>query len=140
MPVAKETSWQKPEPGLVERFSASLPDAPGIERREMFGCPCAFVNGNMFAGVHEQRVILRLPQAARERLCAAGAAQPFSVMGRTMREYVAVEDATGRPQDQLVAWLEEAFAFAAGLPPKAARAKSKSTPRAGRTPRRASSG
>lgn len=136
--VAEEATWQKPDPGLVECFAASLPDAPGVEQRKMFGCPCAFVNGNMFAGVHEQRVILRLPQAVRERLCTAGAGKPFAVMGRTMREYVAIEDAVGQPQGRLSAWLQEAFSFAASLPPKAARTRTRSAAKVARTGRAAS--
>lgn len=118
-----EAKWQKVPPAAIERFDACLPEVPGVQRRQMFGCPCVFVNGNMFAGLHEHRLILRLPQNARERLYVEGTAAPFVVMGRTMREYVAVEDAASRPQEQVGAWLMEAFNFAARLPPKAPRAK-----------------
>jgi TfoX/Sxy family transcriptional regulator of competence genes len=114
-------TWQKPAADLVARFQTSLPGDPRIERRSMFGCPCAFTGGNMFAGVHEQSLILRLPPGRREVLLAQGAAQPFVVMGRSMREYVAVPAAASRDQATLRAWLAEAFGHAAAMPPKAAK-------------------
>lgn len=117
--------WEKPDPALVARFDACLPPAPGVDRRQMFGCPCAFTGGNMFAGLHEQRLILRLPEARRRQLLAQGTATPFAPMGRAMHEYVAVADALARPQDDIAALLEEARAFAGSLPPKAAKGKGK---------------
>jgi len=37
-------AWRKsPEP-LIQLFDEALPDDPLIERRKMFGYPCAFIN------------------------------------------------------------------------------------------------
>lgn len=102
--------WKKVTPALAERFERSLPDSPVVERRKMFGCPCAFVNGNMFAGLHETRLIVRVPEEA--------AARPFVVMGRTMREYTAIEDALEREPAELKKWIARAFAYGQALPPK----------------------
>ncbi|HVL55007.1 MAG TPA: TfoX/Sxy family protein [Burkholderiaceae bacterium] len=110
--------WIRPAAELVSRFDRWLPQSVGIDRRQMFGCPCAFVNGNMFAGVHEHNLIVRLPQDRRERLLAARDAQPFQAMGRTMREYVAISDPLDRPPDQIERLIADAYAFASGLPPK----------------------
>jgi len=116
-------TWQKSDPALIERFLASLPLTQGVERRQMFGYPCAFVNGNMFAGLHEQRLIVRLP--------AEAAARPFKVQGKVMRDYAAIEDALDCPTPQLRAWIAQALDFTRGLPPKAPRArKSPVTPAA----------
>jgi TfoX/Sxy family transcriptional regulator of competence genes len=41
----------------------------------MFGYPCAFVNRNMFAGVHQDSVFVRLGGEGRERPRALGAAR-----------------------------------------------------------------
>ncbi len=57
-----EMAWEKPSETLIEHFGRWLPDDSNVERRKMFGCPCAFVNGNMFAGVHEQNLIVRLSE------------------------------------------------------------------------------
>ena len=40
-------AWKKAPAALIDLFGASLPDDPRIERRQMFGYPAAFVNGNL---------------------------------------------------------------------------------------------
>jgi len=104
------SKWKKVSPQLAERFEQCLPASPAVERRRMFGCPCAFVNGNMFVGLHETRLIARVPEEA--------AAWPFVVMGRTMREYAAIEDALEREPAELKKWIARAFAYAQALPRK----------------------
>lgn len=37
-------AWTKAPQGLVDLFDACLPDGPGLERRRMFGQPCAFTS------------------------------------------------------------------------------------------------
>ena len=104
------TQWKKVSPDLAERFERCLPGSPSVERRRMFGCPCAFVNGNMFAGVHETRLIVRVPEEA--------ATHPFVVRGRAMREYAAIDDALERSPAELKKWTERAFEYASALPAK----------------------
>jgi len=113
------TKWERSRPELIARFDACLPKAPGVERRQMFGCPCAFVNGNMFTGLHEHRLIVRLAQEEREALTRAEEARPFVVMGRTMREYVAFETPLARTPRELGNWMRKALVYAQTLPPKA---------------------
>ncbi len=84
----------------------------------MFGYPCAFVNGNMFSGLHEENLIVRLPEAEQESLLRVAGARPFEVMGRRMREYVAVPPAMYEQPASLRRWLAAAFAYAAELPAK----------------------
>jgi TfoX/Sxy family transcriptional regulator of competence genes len=88
----------------------------------MFGYPCAFVNGNMFGGLHEERLFVRLDEAGRRRLLREPGATPFEPMpGRRMTEYVVVpHPLTNR---NLPKWLRAALRYAAGLPPKPGRAK-----------------
>lgn len=103
---------------LAQCFDASLPGDERVERRKMFGCPCAFVNGNMFAGVHEDKLIVRLPPEERERSVEEGRAQPCEIMGRVMREYVLLPDPLERKAGELRGWIERAFAYASELSPK----------------------
>jgi TfoX/Sxy family transcriptional regulator of competence genes len=112
--------WQKSSPELIARFDAALPPDPKVERRRMFGCACAFVNGRMFTGLHEQNIIVRLPERRRLALIEAGRAVPFTVMGRTLREYVAIVDAVHQPLARLRTWIGDACAFASTPPPKQA--------------------
>lgn len=87
----------------------------------MFGYPCAFVGGNMFAGLHEHRTVVRLGADEAARRVAAGAAVPFEPMGRVMREYVVVPADTALDARALARWIQQAFRYVASLPPKAPR-------------------
>jgi len=115
--------WKKSSEELVERFYAALPDDVRVERRKMFGYPCAFVNGNMFTGLHEERMIVRLPEEAREKLLARKGAAPFEALGRVMREYVVLPSATKAAER--AAWVQQAFGYAAALPPKKKKGRAK---------------
>jgi len=110
-------------PELAEHYLGSFPDDSRIERRRMFGCPCAFVNGNMFSGLHEDRLVLRLPAVERERVLKAGEARAFEVMGRTMREYVVLPAPLSMTREQIRQWIARALDFGASLPPKKSKAK-----------------
>ncbi|MBJ7412837.1 MAG: hypothetical protein JHD15_21120, partial [Phenylobacterium sp.] len=46
-------AWTKSPKSLVDLLELSLPDAPGLQRRKMFGYPVAFVNGHMCAGLFQ---------------------------------------------------------------------------------------
>lgn len=128
-------AWRKAPDSLIEAFDASLPDDPRIERRKMFGYPAAFTAGHLFAGLHQEDLILRLPEDDRADATRSIGARPFEPMpGRTMREYVALNGAERLPPELLRTWLRRAFENARNLPPKkprkaAPRAKSKAGPR-----------
>jgi TfoX/Sxy family transcriptional regulator of competence genes len=116
-------AWEKAPPALVARFKYALPHDARVEPRQMFGYPCAFVGGNMFAGLHEHRVVVRLGTEAAARHVAAGTAAAFEPMGRPMREYVVVPSDAAEETKALAAWVDRGFRFTAGLPPKAPRRK-----------------
>lgn len=111
--------WKKAPPELIAAFDAALPADARVERRTMFGYPCAFVGRNMFAGTHEHRLLVRLGETGREALLAQPGAQRFEPMpGRVMREYVVVPSDVVADRRQLAAWLRKAFVYAAALPVK----------------------
>ena len=62
--------WRKSPPALIEAFDAALPQDPRAERRTMFGYPCAFVGGQMLAGLHQERLVVRLDERGRTELLA----------------------------------------------------------------------
>jgi TfoX/Sxy family transcriptional regulator of competence genes len=127
----KKISWKKSPPQLVETFHGALPDDPLVERRKMFGYPCAFVHGNMFAGLHQESMVLRLSEAER---AAMPGARPFEPLpGRVMREYVVVPTGILSSGPELRAWAGRALAYAASLPRKQkTAAKRASKPKAGK--------
>jgi len=86
----------------------------------MFGYPCAFVGGNMFAGLHEERLVVRLAEDAREELRAIAGAKVFEPMkGRPMAEYTVVPPAMHGRLADLRKWLKRALDYGASLPAKA---------------------
>ena len=104
------STWKRVPSELAARFDAALPVLPEVERRKMFGCPAAFVNGNLFAGLHEDRLMLRLPALAKEHPCV--------LLGRTMKEYGLFADALEMSDRDLARWITQAYAFARALPAK----------------------
>lgn len=119
--------WTKVTPELTAIFDAVLPDDPAVERRQMFGCPCAFTGGKLFAGLHQEDLLVRLDEPGRERLLAIDGARPFEPMpGRRMREYVVVPRTMLARRAKLAGWVARAFAYARALPDKPAKKKGKS--------------
>jgi TfoX/Sxy family transcriptional regulator of competence genes len=111
--------WRKSPASLVALFDAVLPDDTRVEKRRMFGYPCAFVNGNMFTGLHQENLIVRLDEADRARMTGELGARVFEPMpGRPMREYVALPEAILEDEAESAAWVRRALDFAAALPPK----------------------
>jgi TfoX/Sxy family transcriptional regulator of competence genes len=115
--------WKKAPPDLVETFEQAVSDLPAIKQRKMFGFPCVFINGNMFAGLYEEKLILRLDEREREDALRERGATIFEPMpGRVMKEYVVVPpDVLERPA-VLRSWIGRALAFASALPAKEERA------------------
>lgn len=112
-------AWQKSPPDLIARFDGVVPDDPRVERRKMFGYPCAFVQGNMFMGLHQANMVLRLEEAGRDEMKARFNAAPFEPMpGRIMREYIAVPSEVLEHDTALADWVRRSLAFALSLPPK----------------------
>lgn len=106
---------------LVEAFDAALPADALVERRKMFGFPAAFVNGNLFCGLHQEDVIVRLPPDQRLALERQGGARWSPAPGRVMREYMMLP--RGVEAAAMKRWLARSFVFARTLPPKAAKAR-----------------
>ncbi len=103
---------------LVERFEKAIRSIPEAEPRKMFGYPAVFINGQMFAGLFGDTMMLRLSPEDRELIAKRGG-KPFEPMpGRVMREYVTVPETILKSPRQLDAWLGKALEFARSLPPK----------------------
>lgn len=120
--AANPPKWRPAPRELQDTFAAAIASISGAEPRRMFGYPCAFVHGQMFAGVHQESVIVRLPADQRaEVLRMPGATQFEPMAGRPMREYVVLPTTVVGDPAQLMSWLERAYAFANSLPAKTAR-------------------
>ena len=120
--------WDKPNESLVkllDEIVATLEfDAP-VDYRPMFGCPAYFTGGNLFAGVWQQTMMLRLSEDERAEVTAAGGRQFEPMPGRALKEYVALPPDMMADRDIASLWVRKAAAYAASLPPKAKKPRKK---------------
>jgi TfoX/Sxy family transcriptional regulator of competence genes len=110
--------WKKSPPELIAAFDAAIAGKPGVERRQMFGYPSAFLKGNLLAGLFQDQMMVRLSEADRAKATVEAAARPFAPGGRPMREYVVLPPEIVADKRKLDAWLKRAIAFVGTLPAK----------------------
>ena len=103
---------------LAALFDRVVPADPDVRRRKMFGWPSAVVGGNMFAALHRDAFILRLPPDELREVEGLGG-RPFEPMpGRPMRGYVVVPEPLLDDEAELSRWVGRALTFGRSLPPK----------------------
>lgn len=113
---------EKPTAATVAYYDAAVPEDPRARKGQMFGHPCAFVNGNMFFGTFHQSVVARVGPEKAAAL-AKGKLRLFEPMpGRVWKEYVQV-DAGALPKAKLAALAQEALEWTFKLPGKGTKAK-----------------
>jgi TfoX/Sxy family transcriptional regulator of competence genes len=111
--------WSAVPDEQAASFRQALDTLPEVELRKMFGCPCAFVHGQMFAVFHPVGLALKLSEQDRETLLAQPGAKPFEPMpGRKMRQYALLPPALQSTQGELLKWIGKSYEYAATLPPK----------------------
>jgi hypothetical protein len=101
-------AWKKSPPALVATFGR-------------VGYPAAFVHGNMFAGLFEDSVVLRLDEAAAAKRVGASDFAPMP--GRRMTGWVAMGGKHAVDEAALRRWVARAFRHAEALPAKKAKRK-----------------
>jgi TfoX/Sxy family transcriptional regulator of competence genes len=110
--------FTKSSPALMDAFDAVVPAGAGLEKRQMFGYPCGFVNGNMFAGLFAEDLFLRLDDAQMTALAELGG-KPLTPMGnKPLKGYLCVPPAMHADRAALKRWVAKAAAYTAALPPK----------------------
>ena len=117
--MAGSSPWRKAKPELVDRFHEAVAGIEGVEVRKMFGFPAAFIGGNMTAGLHQDTVMVRLPDSDREERIAEGWSLFEPMPGRPMREYVALPTEVFADAEATRRWIERAASYVRTLPPKA---------------------
>src|SRR5262249_26532323 len=108
---------ERPNAETIAYYDAAVPSDPRAHKGQMFGHPCAFVNGNMFFGTFAQTVVVRIGIERAAEL-AKGKIRIFEPMpGRAWNEYVQL-DAGSMPRAKLAALAGEALDWTEKLPPK----------------------
>jgi TfoX/Sxy family transcriptional regulator of competence genes len=103
---------------VAARVREAVAGHANLSERKMFGGLCLMVNGNMFAGVMGEELMLRVGPKRFEELLARPAARPMDFTGRPMNGYVYVAPEGFATPKALSAWLEAALEFVEALPPK----------------------
>ena len=83
----------------------------------------------MAVGLHQDTLIVRLPDDERRERLEQGWQQFEPMPGRPMREYLALPEAIAADASEARRWMERAADYVRTLPPKA--------PKAARKPKRA---
>jgi TfoX/Sxy family transcriptional regulator of competence genes len=117
-------AFTKAPPEVIATFQSAIDGLDGVERRTMFGYPAAFANGNMFACVFQDRIMVRLAPDDRAEAMRLDGARMFEPMpGRPMREYVELPADVTRTARALRGWVSRGRDYAAALPTKTPRAR-----------------
>jgi TfoX/Sxy family transcriptional regulator of competence genes len=116
--------WKKSSPELAKLLEGALIRFT-CDRKQMFGSPVYMINRNMFAGVHQDNIFIRLSEADRKAIInkVPGAAQFEPLKGHIMKEYVTIPEPLYTDKEAFNGWLLRSHAYANSLPPKASRKK-----------------
>lgn len=103
---------------MAGRVRKAVASREGLSERKMFGGLCLMLNGNMFAGLIGEELMLRVGPQRFEELLAKPGARPMDFTGRPMNGYLYVSPAAYATDKALSEWLDYALSFVATLPPK----------------------
>ena len=128
MPLKPRPSMPKFTPApeaVIKLFHTAVDGLPEVELRKMFGYPCAFVHGQMMAGIFQDRIMLRLSDEDRAKCLKLPGAKLFEPMpGRPMREYVDLPREVLDSPAALKRWVKLGRAYVETLPAKEKKARS----------------
>jgi TfoX/Sxy family transcriptional regulator of competence genes len=112
-------AWQKAPLELISFIDENMKGL-AAERRMMFGYPAYFVNQNMFGGLFQDTLFLRLPDEQVKDLQESGMAlrQLEPMPGRPMKSYFVIPPSLLKDPSAFHGILVTAFGHAKSLTPK----------------------
>ncbi len=112
-------AWKKVSTEMCEILERGLLNIP-CEKKQMFGCPAYFINGNWFAGAHQDNIVIRLNQQDRDEIMSAyDEAVLFEPMkDRPMKEFIVMPDQVCHEFKELEQWLTRSHDWVGTWPPK----------------------
>jgi TfoX/Sxy family transcriptional regulator of competence genes len=127
--------WIK-APEELKTFIQSLMQSVDCEKRPMFGYPAFFINKNMFAGLFQDKLFLRISPdqyaILKERFPSIANLEPMP--GRPMKDYFVIPEKLYRDTRMMPRVVQECAAYCEGLAPKAAKTAKASKTKASRKP------
>jgi TfoX/Sxy family transcriptional regulator of competence genes len=118
MPSMQKGSWPKPSIESIELLDRHISRFE-TEKKKMFGFPCYFVRGNMFAGSFSNMLFARFSVQDREHLDKEGLGDYFEpVQGHKMIEYRILSRKVLEDPEALDTWLDRSYSYVLSLKPK----------------------
>jgi TfoX/Sxy family transcriptional regulator of competence genes len=103
---------------LAERVRLVAGKRRGVSEKKMFGGIAFLLRGNMFCGVVEQQLMVRVGPDAYAQALARAHAREMDFTGRPLKGMVYVEPAGVRSPEHLRSWIERGLRFVETLAPK----------------------
>jgi len=111
--------WKKAPAKLVDFIYGEMKDR-NCDFEKMFGYPVYFLNGNMFVGVHGDKLFLRLSDVDMAEIMK-GFKDVFAfepIPGRAMKGYVVLPKSVYSDDELFGEWLDKSIRFVSSLPQK----------------------
>ncbi len=111
--------WKKASEDMKALIESAMQGVDCL-KRPMFGYPAYFINDNMFSGLFQDSLFIRLPADLKESLAARyGELAPLEPMpGRPMKDYVVLPEKLYSDRESLRRVIADAARSARALPPK----------------------
>jgi len=116
--------WKKPSEKAFNFLKKNLKNVD-CQMKKMFGHLTYFIRNNMFIGVHEDAIFLRLSLADKEKVLAKySIIKPFEPMpGRIMKEYVVIPEHIYNNKKIFLELLRKSIDYVSSLSSKGKRKK-----------------
>jgi TfoX/Sxy family transcriptional regulator of competence genes len=118
------TEWKKAPTDLVE-FLADKMTNVNCDYKKMFGYPAYFIKGNMFAGIHGDKLFIRLSDAdiadIKKNCKDVTAFEPMP--GRAMKGYVVLPKTVYSDNKVFSEWIDKSITYDSSLPAKGKKLK-----------------
>jgi hypothetical protein len=103
---------------LAARIRKALVRKKGITEKQLFGCFCLLLHGNVCVGVWNHSLIVRLDPDDYEDALKEPFVKEFDITGRPMTGWVVVHAEGVATDMQLKEWIGRAVKFVGTLPEK----------------------
>ena len=104
-------AWKKSSAEAVRRFDKMVA-VDGAKRGLLFGCPVYVLEGERYATLYQDRVVLRLSPTDAAELIASGGRAFEPIKGRKSKDRVVLPDEVSTSPRSLRAWVRRAVAYA----------------------------
>lgn len=103
---------------IETRIKKTISRWKNADHKNMFGGVCHLLHGNMFCGVYQDFLILRLGEENGNKALSLPHVKPFDITGKPMKGWVMVKQDGFQDDHDLANWLNQAKEFVSSLPPK----------------------